>query len=85
MRLRLIITAAAFAMLSGCTHDVDSAHARSFGRAANLVVTAQTEPVQATEEAPEGSGAVGARAVDRYANAPPPPPAIINLNLNTTN
>jgi hypothetical protein len=84
MRLRLILVAAAAATLSGCIHPIDTADAPSFGQSVAAMVTAQTEPVQATDEPPQSSGAVGARAVDAYANGTPQQPDTVNLNISTT-
>lgn len=84
MRTRLILSLAALATLGACIHPVDSAHAPEFGRSLAAMVSAQTEPTQVGDEPPVGSGAVGASAVDAYANSPREPASTVNLNISTT-
>ena len=58
----LLLAAAA----SGCASSVDTAGAPTFGLAVQQMHDAQTDPVAATDQPPEGSGAVGALAQQRY-------------------
>ncbi|MDX2274114.1 MAG: hypothetical protein NW206_01585 [Hyphomonadaceae bacterium] len=81
----MILAALAAASLGGCLHPVDTANAPTFGDAHAAMIAAQVNPSSPTDEAPEGSGAVGARAVDTYANNPQAAAPTVNLNIDTTN
>ncbi|HET9230202.1 MAG TPA: hypothetical protein VFO00_02870 [Vitreimonas sp.] len=66
MKHRVIVTLAALAALAGCSHSIDSAHEPSFGASVAAMHEAQAVPAAATPGAPEGSGAVGSLAQQRY-------------------
>ena len=66
MKNRVIVTFAALAALAACSHSADSAHAPSFGASVAAMHEAQAVPVAATPGAPEGSGAAGSLAQQRY-------------------
>ena len=66
MRNRLIITLAALATLAACTTPADTAGAPTFGASVAAMHEAQAVPSSATPGAPEGSGAVGSLAQQRY-------------------
>jgi hypothetical protein len=86
MTLRFILAAAATASLCGCAHPIDRADAPGFGASVKAMMAAQAEPTAPSTQAPEGSGAAGARAVAANNNgAPPSPPPTINMNVTTTN
>lgn len=64
MRILLALSALAFA--SACSHAVDTAGAPSFGVSVATLQTKQAAPGPVSDEPPEGSGAVGALAQERY-------------------
>lgn len=67
--MRTILASSALvlaALSSGCASSVDTANAPTFGVANQQMRDAQTDPVAATSQAPEGSGAVGTLAQQRY-------------------
>ena len=67
MRTFLTLSALTFvALASGCASSVDTADAPTYGAAVRQMQESQTEPMTATNEAPEGSGAVGSLAQQRY-------------------
>jgi hypothetical protein len=66
MRNRAIITLAALAAAAACTHPVDTANAPTFGASVAAMYDAQVVSQTAQPGAPEGSGAVGALAQERY-------------------
>ena len=66
MKNRVIVTFAALAAVAACSHSADSAHAPSFGASVATMHEAQAVPSAATPGAPEGSGAVGSLAQQRY-------------------
>jgi hypothetical protein len=64
MRFLLALSGLAFA--SACTHAVDTAGAPSFGVSVATMQAEQAVPGSVSDEPPEGSGAVGALAQQRY-------------------
>lgn len=66
MRLQLILAAAACTALASCMHPADRNNIASFGESVAAMHKAQAIPSNPGDEPPEGSGAVGAGAVDRY-------------------
>lgn len=66
--MRILLALSALALASACTHAVDTAGAPSFGASVATLQAAQAVPGAVSEEPPEGSGAVGALAQERYQN-----------------
>jgi hypothetical protein len=66
MRTRTIFTLAALAALAACQTPVDTAGEPSFGQSVAAMHEAQTISTAPQAGAPEGSGAVGADAQQRY-------------------
>jgi hypothetical protein len=64
--MRTLLSLAAAAALTACSHPVDTADAPSFGESIAAMHEAQTVPAVSTSDAPEGSAAVGAQAQERY-------------------
>jgi hypothetical protein len=66
MNIRAIISLAALAAVTGCSHQVDSANEPTFGASVAAMHEAQAVSHTAQAGAPEGSGAAGALAQERY-------------------
>ena len=64
--MRILLALSALAIASACSHSVDTAGAPSFGVSVATLQTEQTVPGTVSNEPPEGSGAVGALAQERY-------------------
>ena len=64
--MRTLLAFSALVLASACSHPVDTAGAPSFGASVQAMHSSQTTPEAASDEAPEGSGAVGALAQERY-------------------
>jgi hypothetical protein len=66
--MRILLAVSALALAGACTHPVDTAGAPSFGVSVQTNEQAQTTAGPISEEPPEGSGAQGALAQERYQN-----------------
>jgi hypothetical protein len=64
--MRTLLALSALTLLCACSHAVDTASAPSFGVSTQMLHNAQTVLGPVSEEPPEGSGAQGALAQDRY-------------------
>lgn len=64
--MRTLLAFAALTLLSACAHKTDSSGAPSFGASLQTMQEAQATPDAETEAPPEGSGAQGALAQERY-------------------
>lgn len=66
MRILLALSALAFTCACVSSDKVDTAGAPSFGASLETMQNVQAVPGAVSEEPPEGSGAVGALAQERY-------------------
>lgn len=64
--MRTLLALSALTLTSACLHPVDTAGAPSFGASVQAMHGNQATPGAGSTEAPEGSGAVGALAQERY-------------------
>lgn len=64
--MRTLLALSALVLASACLHPVDTASAPSFGASVDAMHRNQTTPGPVSDEPPEGSGAVGALAQERY-------------------
>jgi hypothetical protein len=64
--MRMLLALSALCLAAGCTHPTDRTRSPAFGVSAEAMRDAQTTSVEASDEAPEGSGAVSAAAQQRY-------------------
>ncbi|MGD9966259.1 MAG: hypothetical protein AB7T59_07045 [Hyphomonadaceae bacterium] len=85
--MRTLLAFSALALASACTHPVDTAGAPSFGAAVEAMQEAQTAPGVVSAAPPEGSGAQGELAQERYRNGQTRPlmPATTSSANPTTN
>lgn len=87
--MRFLVAFSALALVSACAHDkTDTAGAPSFGVSAQRLQDAQAAPGAVSEAPPEGSGAQGALAQQRYqtgATRPLLPATTSAANSATTN
>lgn len=64
--MRTLLALSALLLTSACLHPLDTAGAPSFGVSVEAMQNNQATPEAVSDEAPEGSGAVGALAQERY-------------------
>jgi hypothetical protein len=81
--MKTLIALSALALLCACSHRADT-----FGASVQTLQDKQAVPGPVSEEPPEGSGAQGALAQERYQNGqtrPLLPTATSSANPSTTN
>jgi hypothetical protein len=64
--MKTLLALSALTLTRACLHPVDTADAPSFGASVQAMHSNQATPEAVSDEAPEGSGAVGALAQERY-------------------
>lgn len=64
--MRTLLALTALALAGACSHKIDTVGAPDFGASVEAMHRAQAVPGQVSDEPPEGSGAQGALAQERY-------------------
>lgn len=85
MKIRAILTLATLAAVASCSHQVNSAHEPAFGASVAAMHEAQAVSHTAQAGAPEGSGAAGALAQERYKRGQTRPLLPTATSLTNTN